>query len=77
MLLNVHIFVNFQTATEAPSFARFGPGTGPILLDDLTCTGTEASLFDCSHNGVGSHNCGHTEDASVICASKCNWHLIV
>ena len=54
------------TAIEAPNEAQFGPGTGPILLDDVRCTGNEATLFECTHAGVGNHNCGHDEDASVI-----------
>ena len=47
--------------------AYYGPGTGPILLDDLLCTGTELSLFDCNHDGIGVHDCDHGEDASVTC----------
>ena len=46
--------------------ARFGQGSDPILLDDVRCRGNEAVLFECTHAGVGNHNCEHSEDASVI-----------
>uniref|UniRef100_A0A674CZY2 Macrophage receptor with collagenous structure n=1 Tax=Salmo trutta TaxID=8032 RepID=A0A674CZY2_SALTR len=38
-----------------------------IWLDDLRCTGREASVFDCLHNGMGISNCQHNEDAGVQC----------
>ncbi|XP_075574010.1 scavenger receptor cysteine-rich domain-containing protein DMBT1-like [Pelecanus crispus] len=53
--------------TDAPGNARFGLGSGTIFLDDVQCRGDEPSLPMCTHNGWGIHNCGHTEDASVIC----------
>ena len=45
----------------------FGAGTQEILLDELICTDSETSLFDCGHAVIGNHNCGHSEDAGVRC----------
>ena len=66
-----YIACSYNTASEALNQAFFGQGTGPILLDNLRCTNTETSLFFCPHNGVGSHNCNHGEDAGVRCTCKC------
>ena len=43
---------------------------GPIFLDDVQCRGTERWLTNCTHRGVGVHNCGHREDAGVVCNGK-------
>ena len=45
----------------------FTNGAGQIWLDNVQCRGTETRLIDCPANPLGSHNCGHIEDAGVRC----------
>lgn len=46
------------------------PGSGPIWYDNFECLGHETQLIDCSHTGIGNHNCFHFEDAYVTCGSE-------
>ena len=59
--------LGYRGAVTAHQNAHFGQGSGQILLDNLQCTGREASLLECSHRGINEHNCGHSEDAGVTC----------
>ncbi|NXN10700.1 DMBT1 protein, partial [Indicator maculatus] len=56
-------------AAAAPHGAHFGPGSGLIWLDDVSCTGTEAALSQCPAQPWGHSNCQHREDASVVCSA--------
>ena len=57
----------YALGASTPTRAHFGQGTGPIWLDDVACTGTEARLIDCSSRPIGTHNCGHNEDVGTRC----------
>ena len=53
--------------------AFYGQGTGPILLDDVSCTGTESRLVNCTYDS-NTADCNHLEDAGVRCNNTCKQH---
>ena len=42
-------------------------GDDTIMIDDLACAGHESSIFECPHDGLFQHDCGHSEDVWIIC----------
>ncbi|XP_042073038.1 deleted in malignant brain tumors 1 protein-like, partial [Haplochromis burtoni] len=56
------------TALAAPKEAHFGDGSGPIWLDDVSCSGNERFIIQCQHRRSGENSCTHNKDAGVICS---------
>ena len=50
-----------------------GGGTGEVLLQGVTCSGTEKTLKDCVWSGYKSSSgfCDHSSDAAVRCYYNC------
>ena len=59
--------LGFRDAITIYINSHFGGGSGETWLDGVACTGSESRISDCSHNGWGVEDCGHTEDAGVEC----------
>ncbi|KAG5266640.1 hypothetical protein AALO_G00234500 [Alosa alosa] len=59
--------LGFRGRAESLPISTFGEGSGLIYLDEVRCTGTEASLLDCAHTEWGRHDCSHSEDVAVRC----------
>jgi len=62
-------------ATALPR-AMFGQGSGPIVLDDVRCAGTEERLVDCPYD-ENTADCSHSEDSSVRCQITCELTLLL
>ncbi|XP_038053531.1 deleted in malignant brain tumors 1 protein-like [Patiria miniata] len=67
--------LGFGVALRVASEAKYGPGQGPIQMDNVECTGQESSIFRCSHRGAEDHNCEHSEDAGVECSEPTSVRL--
>ncbi|XP_022096153.1 scavenger receptor cysteine-rich domain superfamily protein-like isoform X2 [Acanthaster planci] len=62
--------LGFNHATAALIRAHFGPGSGPIVLDEVDCVGDEEELMDCQAKKWYQHDCQHRQDAGVRCDSR-------
>ncbi|KAI5606560.1 antigen WC1.1-like [Silurus asotus] len=48
----------------------FDPGSGPIYISHLNCSGTEKNLWQCTGLQKDRNYCGHKEDAAVVCSGS-------
>ena len=62
--------MGFVGVSASASFI-FGSGafSQSIWLDDVSCNGSESQLIDCSHAGIGFHNCSHSNDVGIVCTN--------
>ncbi|CAI8038684.1 Deleted in malignant brain tumors 1 protein, partial [Geodia barretti] len=49
--------------------AYYGESSGPILLSNVECSGTELYLKDCPSSGLYQHSCTHSQDVGVRCSA--------
>ena len=56
-----------------------------VGITDIHCNGSEASIFNCSHNNLEEYNCASRDDAGVICQGQffkagklhSSWHCLI
>ena len=65
---NHKLFPNlYNTGARAYQNSLFNKSTGGIFLDDVGCEGSESALINCTHQGIGIHDCNHYHEAGVSC----------
>ncbi|XP_038052403.1 deleted in malignant brain tumors 1 protein-like [Patiria miniata] len=62
--------LGYPPASQAWQGSHFGEGSGPILLSNVACNGTESNIDLCEHSGWFNHSCSHAEDAGVTCGEQ-------
>ena len=53
----------------------FGRGTGPVVLELVSCYGNESTILNCSHStiyGIYSYCFSHQYDSGVECVGMAN-----
>ena len=69
--LLIGIYIIGASVTTTTTASVFGPGSGPVFLADIHCTGSEATLLHCPHSEIllGSY-CTHNRDVGVRCEGE-------
>ena len=72
--------LGYGSSGKAIGLAYFGEGSGPILLNNVACTGNESLLSRCGHLGINVTStifCAHSKDAGVRCNKEGTWHRLL
>ena len=55
----------------------FSQGSGPVLLRNVRCRGSESSLLECTWSGGSTSGCTYASDLGIRCRSKCCLVLVM
>ena len=70
--------LGYSYALSYQCCSSYGRGNGQIWLDNVGCSGSENSLLQCPHRGIGVlQNCSHSEDVGVVCYGPGTVHTLL
>jgi len=69
-------FIMIVTIIGATSHLNsyFGVGTGPLFIQQSSCSGSETSLLGCSTQYLPTYTCNHYQDVGVTCEGMLYFH---
>ncbi|XP_048475013.1 deleted in malignant brain tumors 1 protein-like [Rhincodon typus] len=57
--------------------SSYGPGSGPVWLKDVKCSGNESFLWECPSAQLGHQDdCSHKEDVRIVCSEHKEIRLV-
>ena len=59
--------LGYGDAIDIAIGAKYGEGSGPVLLDYVSCYGHESRIDECARGGWYDTDCDHSRDAGIKC----------